>query len=92
MSIEDSPKFKEWVKQNGDTRQFRQDLKEKYENNSEVQRNRMKSKDQTAADAIDTMTGRIKEYNDAKQGRDTTESEARKKAIEIARKAGVEGA
>lgn len=64
----------------------RQQLKERFESNSEVQRARAIGKDALAREAIDHSTKSIKELNDFKAGRDTSEDAARRKAIEIASK------
>lgn len=62
-------------------------LNDKYNGNGEAQRNRMMTKQERVREAISLMTGRCKEYNDFKAGRDTTVREAEKKAREIASKA-----
>lgn len=72
--------------------EYRENLTEKYESNAEVQRARTMSKDDIAANAVDIMTGRIKEYNDAKEGRATSEDKAREKARDIARRSGLSDA
>lgn len=72
--------------------EYRESLSEKYEGNAEVQRNRQKGHDQTAREAVDIMTGRIKEYNDAKEGKATSEEKAREKARYIARRSGISDA
>lgn len=64
-------------------------LRSAYEGNPEVQRNRLRSKDETASDAVDLMTGSVKRLNDAKAGTSTSEEAAREKAREVAKKAGI---
>ena len=66
---------------------YKEKLKGDYESNAEVQRNRTMTKSERASHAVDLMTDSVKQFNDHKAGRDTTESEARKKAIEIAERA-----
>lgn len=59
---------------------------EMIENNAEVQRWRTLTKEEKARSAIDRSTKGIRIFNDSKAGHDTTEEEARKKAVELARK------
>lgn len=93
QQILNSPQFK---KLQGDFQkakaEYRESLTEKFESNAEVQRARTMSRDDIAANAVDIMTGRIKEYNDAKEGKATSEEKAREKARDIARRSGVSDA
>ena len=59
-------------------------LRRLYEANAEVQRSRMMTPEERARRAIDLMTQRLRAMNDLKQGRDTTEAEARAKAMTFA--------
>ena len=67
--------------------QTRLRMREKYESNGEVQRNRMMTKEERVRNAIELQTKNIKEFNDFKAGRDTTMAAAEKKAREIASRA-----
>ncbi len=58
-----------------------------YEGNAQVQRWRTLTKDEKAEAAIDRSAKGIREFNDFKTGRDTTDDEARKKAVELAERA-----
>ena len=65
----------------------RESLRDKYESNAEVQRCRAMGKDALIREAIERSTKGIKEYNDFKAGRDTSEEVARKQAEGFANKA-----
>lgn len=59
---------------------------EEYRSNAQVQRWNSLTKEERAREAIDKSTESIRTFNDWKEGRDTTEEEARKKAVELARR------
>lgn len=59
-------------------------VKKEMEANAEHQRRKAMTRDERTADAIDRTAKGIREYNDFKQGRDTTSEEAYKKARELA--------
>lgn len=67
--------------------QHRANLKQRWDSNAEQQRKASLSSDARAREAVEQMVPRIKEFNDFKSGRDTSESAAREKAVELAEKA-----
>lgn len=62
----------------------RERLNNMRDSNAEYQRRGAIGAEERKHEAKERLVGRIKTYNDFKAGRDTSESEARKKAEEIA--------
>jgi hypothetical protein len=72
---------------NQNLQKLKEERDRKYNHNSEVQRNRLMSKEQRGRNAIDLMTKSQKEYLSNKLGRDVTHAEAESAARAIAKKA-----
>lgn len=66
------------------TEERRRELQQQMKNTTEGQRLQMMDPDQIARRAIEITAKGIKEYNDAKAGRDTSWDEAVRKATDIA--------
>ena len=58
---------------------MKQRIAEEYNSRGDVQRHRAMSQDEKIRNARDLMIGRVKTYNDAMKGTDTTQAEAEKK-------------
>lgn len=86
--IENSPGFKAMERELSKAAQEkRQELKEKYESNGEVQRFRNTPKDENTRNAVERMVENRKKYNDFKTGKDTTEAQARADTMKLLKKA-----
>jgi hypothetical protein len=65
----------------------KEELKQEYESNAEVQEWRTKTPEERARNAIDRQTKLVKEYSDATLKTDTTADAANKKCVQIAERA-----
>lgn len=85
QQLSQTPQFQAMQKRfNEAAKQHRANIKDKWDGNAEQQRKASMSRDDRAREAVEQMVPKIKEFNDFKSGRDTSESEARKKATELA--------
>lgn len=83
--LSQTPQFKELQRKFNEAKEStRQNLKQKWDSNAEQQRKASLSKDQRSREAIEQMVSKIKEFNDYRTGRDTSESAAREKAVKLA--------
>jgi len=64
----------------------KQELRESYDSRADVQAHRRLSKDEKVRRAKEIMIGRVREYNDAMAGRETTRAEAERKVEELTRR------
>lgn len=66
---------------------FRKKLDEKREANTEYQRRKMMTQYERGREAMEDLGGKIRDYNDRMQGKETSGEEAMKKAREVAHRA-----
>lgn len=85
--IENSPGFKNMERELAQAAaQKRQEMRDKYESNAEVQRHRAQPKQATTREAVERMVENRKKYNDFKSGHDTTETKAREDTMRLLKK------
>lgn len=86
--IENSAEFKAVQREMTEAaRQVRKNLNEKRDSNAEFQRRSRMTKEEKGRGAIERLAKGIKTFNDSRTGKDTSYSEAEKKAREIAKRA-----
>jgi hypothetical protein len=64
----------------------KRELRESFDQRADVQEHRRLTRDEKVRRAKELMIGRVREFNDAMQGRETTRAEAERKVDELTRR------